>query len=256
MLRGEILPFIFIQEKEWTLWFECVPLGKVDATIAKREKDGFRSVGQSTLPLTILKEAEDKTPSRRNWRTKSKLVDTSKSDNKKDLDLVSGMAIELEIGGDLAVCEDDSSRNYLYLHFHEKLQENYRKFLVEPKPITAQSIVTGMMKCFIQEEDEDRRCIRAYDFDMDRESVAAYFYVEPEPQPEPEPVPKEPEIIEEKPETPPAKMEPVPVAKRPQTASFVRLTTATKPARQGKSSIQFVNLLNVLFQTAALYAIM
>ena len=34
VIRGEILPFIYLAEKCWTLWFDIVPNNRRDETIA------------------------------------------------------------------------------------------------------------------------------------------------------------------------------------------------------------------------------
>ena len=240
MTRGEIVPFIHIQERLWTLWFDIVPWSRIGPTIDKRMEQGFRRITKMYLPQ--IQDAEESRPimSRRSWRSKLAKQEEEKLPERDDLDLANGGYFELEIGGDIRVSDDDPGRSNLELRFNDRLPDNYRRFFVEPVQQNEGRILTGFLKCYLPDpEKEEKKCVRSFDFDVGPETVAAYMYREPEPEPEPEqPEPTEPEI-EVKPETPPAPApapEPkcVQPAKQSNNASFARLTKPSRPPKQCK----------------------
>ncbi len=51
-----------------------------------------------------------------------------------DIDLYSGGSVDLDLSGDVTILDEDLGRQFMGLHFHDMLRENYRKFQVQPKP--------------------------------------------------------------------------------------------------------------------------
>ncbi len=154
---------------------------------------------------------------------------------RQDIDLYSGGSVDLDLSGDISVVDEDMGRQYMGLHFHDMLRENYRKFQVQPKPnlVEEKRPAKAIIRIFQNRESEGTRsCIRTFDLELDYQSVVDYYYVEPEPEPVIEVVP-EPEIIEAPPSPPPSpkKQE---VRPPPQTASWLRLITPTKPPKKSK----------------------
>ena len=191
--RGHLVAFLHVQEKAWTLWVECAPNDRQEQTVEKRLKQGFRRVTLSETP-----KVEDEKPAfRRSWRSRANKPKEEQEPKRTDLDLVNGDMFDLEVSGDLRVAEEDTGKHFMGLHFHERLPENYRKFLIEP--ITIQEgeyeSVSGVLSCYVDSKDGDsqqvRKCVRTFELSMDAEEVRDYFWVEPEPEPEPEPVRKE-----------------------------------------------------------------
>ena len=69
--------------------------------------------------------------------------------------------------------------------------------------------------------------------EIEHEAVTDYYYVEPEPEPVPEVCPVEPEVVTEAPPSPPLSPKKQEVRPPQTTASWLRLTTPTRPPRRG-----------------------
>ena len=231
-LRGQIIPFIHIQEKYWLLWFDCVRNEEETAIITKRQNEGFRRIYKNDLIIETEPEDDKPVITRRSWRSRQKQEAKKPEMIRADLDISDGCSFDLDIGGDLLISDEDTGRDFTGLHFFEHLPGNYRKFVVQPKANVDSAKIA--LRCFTENPDTSlRTCVRTYEYDVSPEDVKAYFYVEPEPEPEPEVTPEpEPEIVE-----------PVPVVVTPatqdkfvfpQSESFVRLTALTKPPRKSK----------------------
>lgn len=187
VVRGEILSFIHIQEKTWTLWFECVRNEKITEVLDKRQDQGFRRIRVTEKPVEPEAEGGG---FHRSWRSRPKPKEEKVE--RTDLDLINGGKFDLEVGGGVKISEEDSGKAFMGIHYHEILPENYRKFLVEPchpqkgnyKPISCS------LKCFNESLDDEgqlvRKCVRTYETEIEEEAVEAYFYVEPEPEPQEE----------------------------------------------------------------------
>ena len=244
------------QDRLWTLWFDVVPTSRIGPTIDKRLQQGFRQIKKMYLPDLPTEEPEDKPLIRKSWRSKSARPEAEKLPDRDDLDLINDGFFELEIGGDVRLCDEDTGRNNLELKYMDRSPENYRRFFVEPLQINEGSILTGFLKCYVTDSSGDKRCVRSFDFDVGPETVAAYHYVEPEPEPEPE----EPEIIEPvivRPQTPPPpppqEVSRAPPPKPVSNASFSRLTKPTKPPKKSKYII--IVRLNFITVNVMLYAL-
>ncbi len=237
-MRGDIVPFIHISDKSWTLWFDCVPTGQIEEIVNKRLSQGFRRIEQTQV---IEEDPDDSKPMfrSRTWRSRQKQTDEKKKSERTDLALVEGKMYQIEIGGDVIVCDDDLGRHNLGLQFHDKLPDNYRRFAVEPHPPEEGKMCTGIIKVFADEGRTEEggsgtlRCWRTFDYDVDPNAVKAYMYVEPEPEPRPvtnhvqEVVITAPEPIR----LPPKKPEkPKPTLSE---ETFLRLITPIKPPRKG-----------------------
>ena len=70
--------------------------------------------------------------------------------------------------------------------------------------------------------------------EIEHEAVTDYYYVEPEPEAEPEVCPVEPEVVIEAPPSPPPSPKKQEVRAPQTTASWLRLTTPTRPPRRGQ----------------------
>ena len=144
------------------------------------------------MKITEKPQEPEGTGQRRNWRSRSRPANEEQKTERNDLDLVNGEKLELDVGGDLRVCEDDSGKGFMGIHYHERLPENYRKFLVEPtKPQKDDyRALLGTVRCHSEHVDEEgqtnQKCVRTFDVEIEEEAVRAFFYVEPEPEPEPE----------------------------------------------------------------------
>ncbi|ELT97503.1 hypothetical protein CAPTEDRAFT_221462 [Capitella teleta] len=233
VVRGDVVAFLHLQEKLWTLWMECIPIERLAAVTEKRLKQGFVKVRVTEDYLQ--QEDASKPVFRQTWRSRRKQpVETEeKKVKRKDLDFVNGKVFNVDVSGDVVVCNEDSQRSSVDLQYHERLPENFRRFNVEPKPIGDGRIVTVFLKVSTEDQKEKKKVLcRTFEFDVESEKVNAYFYEPPE-QPEIELLREaEPEIPEEpKRATPPPPPEPK-IQKKQSTSSFARLTALTRPPRQ------------------------
>lgn len=141
--RGEIIPFLHLEEKTWTLLFDCVPNDHKEEIINKRLGQGFRKIEQMIL---VVEEEEKRT--RRHMRARK--PEDKRTLERTDLDLVPGLVYDLEIGGDLQICDDDVGKFFTGLHYHERLSDNYRKFAVKPRDYmedeAGAKTLTGILK--------------------------------------------------------------------------------------------------------------
>lgn len=228
--RGELLPFIHLQEKLWTLWFECIPTERKEAIMTKRRSQGF----VACTKVDLVDEDDDDVPSfRKHWKSRQK--QGPKKPQRNDMDLKNGQSFELHISGDVMISEEDPGTKNSMLYFLDRLPENYRKFLIEPTVKEEGKSAIGNLKALVPDPDNEgkMKAVVAYSFEVNVADVAAYHYVEPEPEPEP-PAPTPTPEVEEKPETPPP---PQPVKKdvpNSFSTSFLRLIKPTKPPRQRK----------------------
>ncbi len=242
-IRGEILPFIHIQEKTWTLWIECVPNERVNKVLDKRQKEGFLRIRKTDLPIMTdtPKKVEPVAIRKTSKSRPSPKVVVEGAKERVGIDLVSGSAFDIEICGDIKLSEEDPGHVNLRLQYHSRVPENYRRFIVEPVPMEDDfsRVCTGFIKCYASGPSGERFCVRHFDFDIETSAVRAYLHVEPEAEPEPEAdVEPEAEALEEKIEVPVSPPSPKQVkGSRPNTASFVRLTTLTKPPRISKPTL-------------------
>ena len=226
--RGQLLSFIHIQEKLWTLWFECVPTERMEAVVTKRRSQGFIQCKKTEI---VEEEDDDKPAFRKNWRLRSK--PGPKKPQRTDLDFLNGQCFDLCISGDIIISEEDSGKKNTSLYFLDRLPENYRKFLIEPGKFEDGQVALCNLKIVTADTENEgkTKTVAAYSYEVDAAAVKAYHYVEPEPEPEP-PTPTPTPEVEVKPETPP----PPPTIKKDVTnsfsTSFMRLIKPTKPPRQ------------------------
>ena len=223
--RGQILAFIHIQEKLWTLWVEICKDEDVKKCIEKREDQGFRMVLKVAVPVV-----EEKQPFRHSWRNK-KAEPAVEKPKRDGVDLLEGQVFQFDLSGDVKLCSESSANTFLGVHYHDRLSENYKRIFVEPgdNPEESYKDISGKLNIYTTVESKEKReCIQSFEVWASAEEVEKYFYVRP-PTPEPEPEPEvEPEpVVEETPVTPR-----IP-SSRPPTASFLRLITPMKPPRKG-----------------------
>ena len=174
---------------------------------------------------------------RKSWRSRKQAPQEKKTE-RPHLDLIPGRSLEIEVSGDVTVCDDDTGGAFLGLSYNQRLPENYRRFFVEPREEDEARLATAFIKLYVEDmsQPDNRRCVRLYDYDVEADDVKAYHYVEPEPKPEPEPEPEvEPEPVHVEITPPPPPSPKLQKFTRPATASFARLTKPTRPAKKSKS---------------------
>lgn len=229
--RGQIVSFLHIQEKLWTMWIECVPNESLDKCIKKREGQGFRKVESVPIPEVI--------PENRPFRRQSRQSNKQKVDQQKpkrdDVDLIEGMLFQLDLNGEITMCSDDASGSYKQIHYHSKLDENYRRFFVQPiqpdEEGKYKSLNSVLNVNIVDKNGENTQCVKSFRLEVSEQEVTDFFY-EPPPTPEPEPEPEpeqEPEPVVET-EAPTPKIS----TSRLPSASFLRLITPMKPPRKSK----------------------
>ena len=229
-IRGQVLPFVHIQEKLWTLFVEVTPNDKVDEVIARRQEEGFQLAERvEVIPEVI----EDKLPPRLH-----KTKPPEPKPERADLDLTQGRVFNIELTGDILLNTETNPNVHKGLYYHHLLDENYRKFFIEPKLVSEYVDVTATLKINAIYPDNNLmqpQCLRSFDINVGAEKVENFFY-EPPPTPTPEPEPAVVLDTSEENVSAPETIEPTPVpskpsCSRPPTASFLRLTTPIKPMR-------------------------
>ena len=233
LIRGEILAFIHIQEKTWTLWFDIVPSGAIDSCISDRLQQGFHPIRK--IETTIIKDEKETFSSRRGGRKdRFKTTTTEEKKVRTDLDISDTTVYELVISGDINIMSDDPSYGNMDVHFCSLLRDSYRKFSVQPDELDESRDVVSEIKCFlVNQSTKERTLVRSYELTATKAEVEAFRYVEPEVEPEPE------NTLDEKidiviPDNH-IKRPPVqPKTKRSNPAAFARLTQLNKAPRKSK----------------------
>lgn len=242
--RCELVPFLYMLDKQWTVWLDIIPAHRLEDVTANRLRQGFKQLTQTVTVVTQLyKDEEGRVNARKSRGNKSFM---NEMDTANGVDIVNGEILAAEIDGDVSVCRGDEDTGGvpaaapdMSLVYHDKLPENYRQWNVAPLS-SSDGMPKPSLKVVIL---RDAIRLRTYKFELSPEAVRAYHYVEPVEQP-PEPVKESvsndrDDTADRRPVTAPARTTSSIV--RPPTASFLRLCKLTKPPREGKFSFRYLH---------------
>ena len=241
--RCDIIPFIHLSEKHWTLWVDFVPLHRVDETVSNRMRQGFKRFSQSvSLVSQLHKDDGGSVSTRRTNRPKSAILNDALMAERNDIDVSNGEFLNMEIDGDIAVCREDNETVDMSLIYHDKLPSNYRQFSVEPL-LSSEDKSRPSVRIVVY---RDALRLRTFEFDLKPDTIKAFRSVElvtPPVEPVVEKVDEDNKVSDNQPVTPRV-TNVVQYVARPPTASFLRLIKLTKPPREGTSSSSLEYLLS------------
>ena len=169
-MRGEILVFVHVAEKLWTMCVEMAPSGHTPRVVETRERQGYRHIAKTFAPPPV--ESTTSFSSRRVYRQAK--PEPPKKVERTDLDLVSGRVFELQLTGDVQIASDDPGRFNTGIRFEERLEKNYRHFIIEPTSIEKCCPLTAQLRCYVTGA-EGATCVRTFDIDFELEAVKAYL---------------------------------------------------------------------------------
>ena len=172
VVRGEILVFVHVAEKLWTMCVEMAPSGHTPRVVETRERQGYRHIAKSFAPPPVV-ESTTSFSSRRVFRQQQR-VEPPKKVERTDLNLVSGRVFELQLTGDVQIGSDDPGRFNTGLRYEERLAKNYRHFIIEPTSIEKCCPLKAQLRCYVTGA-EGATCVRTFDLDFELEAVKAYL---------------------------------------------------------------------------------
>ena len=262
-LQGELLAFLHMEPKEWTVIVECVDKKTENDAVAKRVAAGYKQLKKVDLTTKSgkSKNTDDSQYMKRNYQLDSE--EREEVFNLQDKCVFDfGMEKDIKIATVVPSIEDlgrvsknifSSANNILQLTYHSRLPENYRKVSIAPRSThtlnhmltvgqsngrlqTESAALTqskiGSISLFKEGEGKQltRKALRMFTFDITEEQIAEYFYEEKEEEPEVEPEEEVEDIPEEAP--PPALTPSREKEKDLRMESFLRLTTPKRPVKK------------------------